>query len=78
MTTMKAEQKDGLAQDKGDSCAAGTLKKLIIPHDAAYLVSHALTNLQKDNINPTPPHAYNCYPGFVESGFKVKKRRTYR
>ena len=53
MTTMKAEQKDGSAQDKGDSCAAGTLKNMIIPHDAAYLVSHALTNLQKDNIKPT-------------------------
>ncbi len=51
---MKANQKDGLAQDKGDSCAVGTLKNMIIPHDAAYLVSHALTNLQKDDINP--PH----------------------
>ena len=26
------------------------------PHDAAYLVSQALTNLQKDNINPTLIH----------------------
>ena len=47
------QKKNSLAQDEGDSCAAGTLKNMLIPHDAAYLLSHVLANLQTDDRNPT-------------------------